>query len=180
MLPDYPFATPPAAGETFPGFSRCIHWLRMPLPFALNHINLWLLEDDDGWVIVDTGFALDAVKDVLAAGPGAAGDDAAVAESISRIIVTHFHPDHLGLAAWLQELTGAHRCCMTLGEYLTAHAVWHEVGGHGNQPMLQQFRAHGLDPERCAALERRSGGYNRGVPRDCLTALRASACRRPY
>jgi len=53
---------------------------------------------------------------------------------------------------------------MTLGEYLTAHAVWHEVGGHGNQPMLQQFRAHGLDADRCAALERRSGAYNRGVP----------------
>ena len=62
MLPDYPFATPPAAGETFQ-VSPGIHWLRMPLPFALNHINLWLLEDDDGWVIVDTGFALDAVKE---------------------------------------------------------------------------------------------------------------------
>ena len=65
MLPDYPFATPPAAGETFelePG----IRWLRMPLPFALDHINLWLLEDEvdgqPGWAIVDTGFALDKVK----------------------------------------------------------------------------------------------------------------------
>jgi hypothetical protein len=80
-----------------------------------------------------------------------------------RIIVTHFHPDHLGLAAWLQERSGA-PVLMTLGEYLTAHAVWHEIGGHGNQPMLRQFRAHGLDAERCAALERRSGGYQRGVP----------------
>jgi glyoxylase-like metal-dependent hydrolase (beta-lactamase superfamily II) len=86
-----------------------------------------------------------------------------VVAAISRIIVTHFHPDHLGLAAWLQERTAA-PVCMTVGEYLTAHAVWHEVGGHGNQPMLRQFRAHGLDEERCAALERRSGGYNRGVP----------------
>lgn len=161
MLPDYPFATPPAAGETFevaPG----IHWLRMPLPFALNHINLWLLEDDDGWTIVDTGFALDTVKDCwrqildrLSTTP--------CGGHISRIIVTHFHPDHLGLAAWLQEETGA-PVYMTLGEYLTAHAVWHEVGGHGNQPMLRQFRAHGLDADRRAALERRSGGYNRGVP----------------
>ena len=158
---DTPFAVPPAGGQTFqlaPG----IHWLRMPLPFALDHINLWLLEDDEGWVIVDTGFALDAVKEywrqILA--------QLATSQRgghVSRIIVTHFHPDHLGLASWLQELTGA-PLLMTLGEYLTAHAVWHEIGGHGNQPMLAQFRAHGLDEERCAALERRSGAYNRGVP----------------
>jgi glyoxylase-like metal-dependent hydrolase (beta-lactamase superfamily II) len=165
MLPDYPFDTPPAAGETFevaPG----IHWLRMPLPFALNHINLWLLEDvvdgQPGWAIIDTGFALDTVKECwetilakLATSPRGG--------RITRIIVTHFHPDHLGLAAWLQEKTGA-AIHMTQGEYLTAHAVWHEIGGHGNLPMLRQFRAHGLDAERCADLEGRSGGYNRGVP----------------
>ena len=161
MLPDYPFATPPAAGEIFevaPG----VRWLRMPLPFALNHINLWLLEDDGGWTIVDTGFALDAVKECWQT---VLSQLAATTHGgrIVRIIVTHFHPDHLGLAAWLQELSGA-PVCMTLGEYLTGHAVWHEIGGHGNQPMLRQFRAHGLDAERCAALERRSGGYNRGVP----------------
>ena len=166
MLPDYPFPVPPVAGETFevaPG----IHWLRMPLPFALDHINLWLLEDEvegrPGWAIIDTGFALDAVKECwdkilakLATGPRGG--------HITRIVVTHFHPDHIGLAAWLQEKTAA-SVYMSLGEYLTAHAVWHEIGGHGNQAMLRQFRAHGLDAERCAALERRSGGYNRGVPR---------------
>ncbi|HRD89380.1 MAG TPA: MBL fold metallo-hydrolase [Accumulibacter sp.] len=161
MLPDYPFPAPPAACEIF-AVATGVHWLRMPLPFALNHINLWLLEDGAGWAIVDTGFALDTVKECWLA----------ILEQltrstrggrISRIIVTHFHPDHLGLAAWLQERTAA-PVWMTAGEYLTAHAVWHEVGGHGNPPMLRQFRAHGLDEERCAALERRSGGYNRGVP----------------
>ena len=161
MLPDYPFATPPAAAQTFE-VSPGIHWLRMPLPFALNHINLWLLEDGAGWTIVDTGFALDTVKECWQA----ILDRLAATKRggrITRILVTHFHPDHLGLAAWLQERTGA-PVWMTLGEYLTAHAVWHEVGGHGNQAMLRQFRAHGLDAERCAALERRSGAYNRGVP----------------
>jgi glyoxylase-like metal-dependent hydrolase (beta-lactamase superfamily II) len=165
MLPDYPFTTVPAAGETFelaPG----ILWLRMPLPFALNHINLWLLEDEvdgqAGWAIVDTGFALDTVKACwekilaeLRATPRGG--------RITRIIVTHFHPDHIGLAAWLQEKTGA-PIHMTLGEYLTAHAVWHEVGGHGTEPMLRQFQAHGLDAGRCAALKARRGAYNRGVP----------------
>lgn len=161
MLPDYPFPTPPAAGETLE-VSPGIHWLRMPLPFALDHINLWLLQDDDAWTIVDTGFALETVKEcwqhILARLAATAGGG-----RISRTVVTHFHPDHLGLAAWLQELTGA-PLLMTLGEYLTAHAVWHEIGGHGNPPMLRQFRAHGLDEQRCAALENRRGGYNRGVP----------------
>jgi glyoxylase-like metal-dependent hydrolase (beta-lactamase superfamily II) len=166
MLPDYPFRNPPVGGETLelaPG----VHWLRMPLPFALDHINLWLLEDEHegraGWAIVDTGFALEPVKAYwecilagLAAGPRGG--------HITRIVVTHFHPDHVGLAAWLQEKTGA-AVHMSLGEYLTAHAVWHEIGGHGNLAMLGQFRAHGLDEENCQALERRTGGYNRGVPR---------------
>ncbi|HPT49115.1 MAG TPA: MBL fold metallo-hydrolase [Accumulibacter sp.] len=161
MLPVYPFATPPAAAETVevvPG----VLWLRMPLPFALDHINLWLLADHDGWTIVDTGFSLDAVKacwQTILAGLATT----AVGGRISRILVTHFHPDHLGLAAWLQERTGA-PVLMTQGEYLTAHAVWNEIGGHGNRPMLRQFRAHGLDEARCAALEARSGTYNRGVP----------------
>lgn len=161
MLPDYPFATPPPAGETFevaPG----ILWLRMPLPFALDHINLWLLADGDGWAIVDTGFALDAVKvcwDSILAGLATTPEGG----RITKIIVTHFHPDHLGLAAWLQARTGA-PLFMTQGEYLTAHAVWHEIGGHGTAPMLRQFRAHGLDEARCAALEQRGPAYRRGVP----------------
>lgn len=161
MFPDYPFPTPPAAGETFevaPG----IHWLRMPLPFALDHINLWLLADDDGWTIIDTGFALDAVK-ACWEGILARLERTPQGGRIARIVVTHFHPDHLGLADWLQEKTGA-PIHMTQGEYLTAHAVWHEVGGHGTAPMLRQFRAHGLDAERCAALERRGAAYKRGVP----------------
>ncbi|WP_153114569.1 MBL fold metallo-hydrolase [Rhodocyclus tenuis] len=160
-LPRYPRTQAPPPGETFeiaPG----VRWLRMPLPFALNHINLWLIEDDAGWVIVDTGFALPAVRECwtkilaeLAATPRG--------ERITRIVVTHFHPDHVGLAAWLAEQSGA-PVLMTLGEYLTAHAVWQEIGGHGNEPMQRQFGRHGLSAERGAAIAAGRGGYNRGVP----------------
>jgi hypothetical protein len=102
-----PLCHPTRCRETFE-VSPGIHWLRMPLPFALNHINLWLLEDDAGWTIVDTGFALDAVKECWQA----ILDRLAATKRggrITRIIVTHFHPDHLGLAAWLQERP-ARRC----------------------------------------------------------------------
>ena len=71
----------------------------MPLPFALNHINLWLLEDGSGWTIVDCGYALrrpaTAWERIFAERLGG--------RPVSRVIVTHYHPDHIGLAAWLTE-----------------------------------------------------------------------------
>ncbi|MGB0682427.1 MAG: MBL fold metallo-hydrolase [Magnetovibrionaceae bacterium] len=84
--------------EVAPG----IHWLRMPLPFALNHINLWVLDDGEGWCLVDTGINREDVRDLweqLFAGPLAA-------KPVKRLICTHFHPDHLGLAGWLCDRFG--------------------------------------------------------------------------
>ncbi|MGE5472241.1 MAG: MBL fold metallo-hydrolase [Bacteroidota bacterium] len=152
----YPHPRLPAAGELVevaPG----VFWLRMPLPFQLDHINLWLLRDGDGWTIVDTGFPSDDVRatwSLILAG---------LEGSVRRLIVTHFHPDHLGLATWLQEKTGA-ALSMTSGEFLTAHAVWHEVGGHGARFMVEQFRQHGLDAERLEKFARRGSGYRLAVP----------------
>ena len=80
-----------------------ILWLRMRLPFALDHVNLWLLEDDDGWTAVDTG--------VLGAETEAAWEHVIAhhlgGRPITQLVVTHFHPDHGGVAGWLQERTGA-------------------------------------------------------------------------
>jgi glyoxylase-like metal-dependent hydrolase (beta-lactamase superfamily II) len=152
----YPHPHPPAVGERIevaPG----VFWLRMPLPFQLDHINLWLLRDGDGWTIVDTGFPADAVRaawtTLLEALDG----------PVKRLIVTHFHPDHLGLAAWLMAQTGA-PLWMTSGEFLTAHVVWNEIGGHGARFMVEQFRQHGLDAERLAKFEQRGSGYRKAVP----------------
>ncbi len=152
----YPHDQPPAAGELIevaPG----VFWLRMPLPFQLDHINLWLLRDGAAWVIIDTGFPDDEVRAVWSQildrldGP------------VSRLVVTHFHPDHLGLATWLMEETGA-LLAMTTGEFLTAHAVWHEVGGHGARFMVEQFRQHGLDAEQLERFAKRGSGYRKAVP----------------
>ncbi len=153
---DYPFDTLPPGGETrevAPG----VHWIRMPLPFALDHINLWLIEDGEGVVIVDTGYGLEATQDAWNTILTRLG------RPVTRIIVTHCHPDHLGLAQWLAEKTGA-PITMTLGEFLGGHALWHPLPGYNATDMVAQFRQHGLDEARCDALARRGNAYKRGVP----------------
>jgi glyoxylase-like metal-dependent hydrolase (beta-lactamase superfamily II) len=103
----YPLDT--AAGATLPAPGRCldvapgVRWLRMGLPFALDHINLWLLRDRqdglDGWTVVDCGIANDATR--------AAWEQVFAHElqglPVLRVVVTHMHPDHIGLAHWLCE-----------------------------------------------------------------------------
>ncbi len=160
MQLSYPFEQVPAAGEAI-SVAPGVHWVRMPLPFALDHVNLWLLEDGQdeagrlAWTAVDTGVALDPVKDnwrrLLEAHP------------LRRQIVTHFHPDHLGLAAWLQGETGA-PLWMTLGEYTTAQLICAEVGNYKTAAMLEQFRANGLNEQRLQALARRGNAYKLVVP----------------
>ena len=163
----YPHPQPPAVGERIevaPG----LFWLRMPLPFQLDHINLWLLRDGEGWAIVDTGFPADAVREAwLTILQGLDGP-------VTRLIVTHFHPDHLGLATWLMERTGA-PLAMTSGEFLTAHAVWNEVGGHGATFMVDQFRQHGLSAGLLEKFAKRGSGYRMAIPSlpDYYTRLKA-------
>jgi glyoxylase-like metal-dependent hydrolase (beta-lactamase superfamily II) len=154
MQIDYPHAHTPAPGDALE-VAAGVHWLRMPLPFALDHINLWLLEDGNSFTAIDTGIAMDAVKE--------AWKSALAGRRLSKQIVTHFHPDHLGLAGWLEAETGA-LLWMTQGEYLTAQAIAAGIAPFDIPSMVALFRQHGLDAERCAALEGRGNAYRRGVP----------------
>ena len=93
----HPFDTPPAEGQAVEG-APGILWLRLPLPMALDHVNVFALDDGDGWTVVDTGFASKRAKAIwegLLAGPLAG-------KPVTRVIVTHYHPDHIGLAGWFQ------------------------------------------------------------------------------
>jgi hypothetical protein len=95
-------AEPPTVGGSH-AIAGGVLWLRIPLPMELNHINVWLLEDGDGWMLVDTGMAeavcreawVQLERNVLGGRP------------IRRVFVTHDHPDHMGLAPWLRERHGA-------------------------------------------------------------------------
>jgi len=155
---EFPVATPPAPGATIEIAPR-IDWLRMPLPFALDHINLWLLADDDGMTLVDCGYGdlpTRALWDRHLA-------TTLRAQPIRRIIATHCHPDHLGNAAWLAQRVGAH-VAMTASEFLTAHALVADLDGYATRATLDLFRRHGLAADKLAALEARGNRYRRGVP----------------
>jgi glyoxylase-like metal-dependent hydrolase (beta-lactamase superfamily II) len=150
----FPFAAPPPPG-TVTSIVEGLLWLRMPLPFALDHINLWLLRDGDGWAIVDCGFGSESTK--------AAWDGIFRTHGpITRVIATHYHPDHVGLAGWLTRRWSA-ELWMTEAEYLTAHAVWEGVAGYGGNALAELFHAHGLAAEGVAAISGRGNAYRRSV-----------------
>lgn len=134
--PDYPFPKLDY-GETLEVASG-IHWVRMPLPFALNHINLWLLKDGDGWTVVDTGYNVENIRDIWKDAIGRITGGA----PIRRTIVTHFHPDHMGLAGWFEEQHGA-PVWMTYTEWLQAHVAVSETVTHNFDRWIEFYRDNG-------------------------------------
>ena len=146
----YPYPETPAPGETIevaPG----VRWLSMPLPFALDHINLWLVGD----TIVDTGIGDDATR--------ALWEKILFEKQIKRVVLTHYHPDHAGNAAWLVQKLGA-EFWTTQGEYLTAHAVRASSAGYTTEAVLEVFRKNGLASERAATMGGRGNRYAALVP----------------
>jgi glyoxylase-like metal-dependent hydrolase (beta-lactamase superfamily II) len=144
----YPWPDTPQPGTTLevaPG----VRWLSMPLPFQLDHINLWLLEDEGGWTIVDCGIGDQRTRACWDEILKAAG-------SINRVILTHYHPDHAGNAGWLCERFGVDMWT-TQGEYLTAHAVRSSSAGYTSEAVLSVFTKNGLDAERTAAMAKMRG-----------------------
>jgi len=107
----YPWTDPPdhgAAIEVAPG----VLWMRLPLPMKLDHVNIYALDEGDAWTVIDTGFASGKTRQIwraLMEGPLAG-------RPVTRVVVTHHHPDHVGLAGWLQSDFGA--------ELITTRTAW--------------------------------------------------------
>jgi len=156
---EYPLGeTLPAPGavhELAPGLC----WLRMPLPFALNHINLWLVRDQvegkGGWSVIDSGVGTDATR----AAWEQVFDDSLRGESLLRVFATHCHPDHVGLADWLCSRFGA-PLWMTTGEYGFARMMSSALPGVDGSAAIPHFQRHGLDdPELVAQMKGRRNYY---------------------
>ncbi|MBV8779667.1 MAG: MBL fold metallo-hydrolase [Alphaproteobacteria bacterium] len=154
----FPVTTPPEPGRTV-AIAPGIHWLRMRLPFALNHINLWLLDDGPGWTIVDCGYALDETRDAWQQVFAETLDG----RPVRRVVVTHYHPDHMGLAAWLTERWEA-PLWATEKEWLHAQMHAADSGGASEASRREFALRAGLDEESSGIFAERHGSYRRGVP----------------
>ena len=161
---DYPLGeTLPALGEVH-SLASGLKWLRMPLPFALDHINLWLIGDElegqAGWSAVDCGVANDATKaaweQVLASSTDGGG--------LQRVFATHCHPDHVGLADWLCSKFDA-PFWATTGEYAFARMMSAALPGVDGSAALPHFQRHGLsDPALVTQMGERRNYYPSLVP----------------
>lgn len=162
---EYPFGdTLAPAGEVME-VAEGLRWIRMPLPFALDHINLWLIRDQidgrEGWTLVDCGVARPEVRELWEQ----LFTNALEGLPILRVVVTHMHPDHVGLAGWLCERWNA-PLWMTATDYFVAR-LWSQPaqgdragGGLNGSSAAAHFSRHGLqDPESLDKIRQRAGYY---------------------
>ena len=137
----FPFSKPPFPGE-MTEIALGIKWLRFPLPYRLDHINIYLIEDDGGWCVLDAGIhdehTLKLWKAVLS---GPLSDS-----HLTRLIVTHHHPDHIGAAGWL-----CHEAGIPLSISQTAYLACANISLDPGSPQDRQFYdfylSHGMAPE---------------------------------
>lgn len=156
----YPCGEPPAAGET-KAIAPGVLWVRMPLPFVLKWINLWLLEEENGWTIVDTGVALDESRThwrTIFASPALKG------KPVTRVIVTHMHPDHIGLAGWITRKFQC-RLWITRLEYTTCRMLVADTGREAPDEGVRFLRAAGWNEDQLDSYRVRFGGFGKGVSR---------------
>ena len=153
----YPCGDAPEAGATrqvAPG----IQWIRMPMPLALSHINLWAIEDGNAWTLVDTGLQTSDTASAwrqLLAGPLGGKD-------VSRIFVTHMHPDHVGMSGWLTRKFNC-RLWMTRLEYLTCRTLVADTGREAPEDGLRFYRKAGWDEDALEHYRTRFGNFGKMV-----------------
>jgi glyoxylase-like metal-dependent hydrolase (beta-lactamase superfamily II) len=153
----YPFEHGPATGEAVdvaPG----VKWLRMPLGGSLAFINVWAIEEDGGWAIVDTGMGgeqtMSAWRQAFA-GP-------LNKLKVSRVFVTHMHPDHIGMAGWL---TRKYDCALWISrlEFLMCRSLAADTGREAPEDALRFYRAAGWDEEQIETYRARFGGFGKAL-----------------
>ena len=135
-----PFEASPAEGEAIE-VADGVLWMRLPLPMALDHVNVFAFDDPDGWTIVDTGFASKrsrAIWERLLSGPLGG-------KPVRRLIVTHHHPDHVGLAGWFLE-KGAELCMPRTG-WLMARMLTLDVQEVPSPEAIAFYQRAGMDAE---------------------------------
>ena len=135
---EYPFTDIPAPGKTIevaPG----VFWLRMPLPMSLDHINLYLLESETGWTVVDTGIRGQETKDLWLT----IFENCLGGKPVEQIICTHMHPDHTGQAGFISDHFRV-PLLMSYGEYYQARMMHYSMQERGSWHMSDFFLRGGI------------------------------------
>jgi glyoxylase-like metal-dependent hydrolase (beta-lactamase superfamily II) len=154
----YPFAALPPEGEAAE-VADGILWLSTPLPFAgLKQINLWLLRDGDGWCMIDCGYGYTPARAAIEA----VWRQALGGGKVTRLVITHFHPDHAGNSAWISARWGV-RPLMTQGEWFAANLALRDRYEDSVAARVAFFREHGLDEARIAMFAAGAQLYSSGV-----------------
>lgn len=159
MALEFPFDSIPAQGEPTP-VAEGVWWLRMPLPFSLDHINLYLLRDGPGWTIVDTGIRGPEVLEHWQRVLGGFMNDAPV----NRVIATHMHPDHVGQAGWLTRHCGV-ELWMTRTEFLSCHVLAGDGPSDVPEDALRFYRQCGFDESQVDVYRQRFGRFGAMIER---------------
>ena len=133
-----------------------VYWLRMPLPFDLDHINLYLIKDDGGWAILDTGIGTNTTEKLWEQ------IFAQLDAPITRVIVTHMHPDHVGMAGYLVERFRV-KLHMSFSEYFVCRALTAGPRGADNWQDLDYLRKCGMPQEYIDRAAENKGGIGKVV-----------------
>lgn len=155
----YPFTRSPdiTAGEPVK-VAEGVYWVRFDMPMALDHINLWLLEDDDGWTVVDTCLRLESsveTWETLFSG-------FMQGKPVTRVICTHMHPDHVGMAGWLCQRFDC-ELWMSREEFLMCRAMASDTGRQAPDVALRFYRAAGWNDDLIEQYKSRFGNFGKMI-----------------
>ncbi len=157
----YPWDEPPATGAAVE-VAEGVLWMRQPLPMKLDHVNVYALDDGDGWTLVDTGFSTRKSREVWQA----LLDGPLQGKPVTRVIVTHHHPDHVGNAGWFQTGHGA-ELVTTRTAWLFARMLQLDAQDRPNAETVAYWKRCGMAPEVLAErLEERPFNFA-----DCVSPM---------
>ncbi len=154
---EFPFSAPPQRLEWIEAAPGVL-WLRLPLPFRLDHVNVYLIEDGDGFALIDTGIDNAVTREIWQA----LFDGPLRDRPLTRILATHCHPDHIGLAGWLCERLDL-PLLASQTEYLDALRILLDPGALNAEPYRSFYHAHGLSDSNTELLLSRGLHYLRMV-----------------
>ncbi len=153
----YPVGAIPVPGEAIeiaPG----VLWLRLPMPGRLDHINVWLLKDAGGWTLVDSGLPNESTRELWRT----LFTTVLKGEPITRVLITHLHPDHIGSAGWIVEYFDT-MLWMTRTDYLLCRALVMDTGREAPYEALRFFKGAGANEAQLNRYRERFGQFGADI-----------------